>query len=83
MFFWGDILTSQAGERQVLHHVPSQWHEDLPEDFKAIKASYMASGVIARVHGNKGKQKKVGLSLKQIQDVVQFIMNYAGVSVDL
>ena len=51
--------------------------------FKAIKASYMASGVIARVHGNKGKQKKLGLSLKQIQDEVQFIMNYAGVSVDL
>ena len=39
----------------------------------------MASGVVARVHGNKGKPKKKGLSLKQIQDIVQFIMNYAGV----
>ena len=39
----------------------------------------MASGVVARVHGNKGKPKKTGLSLKQIQDIVQFIMNYAGV----
>ena len=47
--------------------------------FKAIKASYMTNGVVARVHGNKGKRKKTGLSLKQIQDIVQFIMNYAGV----
>ena len=46
--------------------------------FKAIKASYMASGVVARVHGNTGKRKKTGLSLNQIQ-IVQFIMNYAGV----
>ena len=51
--------------------------------FKAIKASYMASGVVARVHGNTGKRKKTGLSLTQIQDVVQFIMNYAGVCVYL
>ena len=47
--------------------------------FKAIKASYRTSGVVARVHGSKGKRKKTGLSLKQIQDIVQFIMNYAGV----
>ena len=48
--------------------------------FKAIKASYKASGVVPRIHGNKGKRKKTGLSLTQVQDVVQFIMNYAGVS---
>ena len=47
--------------------------------FKAIKASYMASGLVARVHGNTGKRKQLGLSLMQIQDVVQFILNYAGV----
>ena len=49
------------------------WH------FKAIKASYIASGVVPRVHGNKGWSRKLGLTLKEIQDVVQFIMNYAGV----
>ena len=47
--------------------------------FKAIKASYKACGVVPRIHGNKGKRKKTGLSLTQVQDVVQFIMNYAGV----
>ena len=45
--------------------------------FKAINASYMVSGVVARVHGNKGRWKKTGLSLKEVQDVIQFIMNYA------
>ena len=43
--------------------------------FKAIKASYLVNGVVAKVHG----KWKLGLSLKQIQDIVQFILNYAGV----
>ena len=48
--------------------------------FKAIKASFMANGVVARVHGNKGNShRKDRLTLKQIEDVIQFIMNYAGV----
>ena len=47
--------------------------------FKAIKASYLVNGVVARVHGNIGKRKKLGLSLKQIEDIVQFILNYTGV----
>ena len=47
--------------------------------FKAVKASFIAGGVAARVHGNTGKTKKFGLTLKEIQDVVQYIMNYAGV----
>jgi len=46
--------------------------------FKAIKASYMASGLVARVHSHTGKKKQLGLSQKQIQDL-QFILNYAGV----
>ena len=50
--------------------------------FKAIKASYLTRGVAARVHGNKGRRTKLQLSLKEIQDVVQFIMNYAGVCVE-
>ena len=32
--------------------------------FEAIKASHMASGLVARVHGNTGKRKQLGLSLK-------------------
>ena len=47
--------------------------------FKAIKASYLTSGVAARTHGNKGRSTKLQLSLEEIKDVVQFIMNYAGV----
>ena len=40
----------------------------------------IANGVATRVHGNTGKTKKrFGLTLKEIQDVVQYIMNYAGV----
>ena len=39
----------------------------------------MANGVVSRVHSNTGKSKmKDRLTLNQIQDVVQFIMNYAG-----
>ena len=42
--------------------------------FKAIKASFMVNGVVARVYGHKGKSHR-----KDRQDVVQFIVNYAGV----
>ena len=43
--------------------------------FKAIKAN----GVVTRVHGNKGKShKKDKLTFQQIEDVVQYILNYAG-----
>ena len=49
--------------------------------FKAIKASYLTRGVAARVHGNKGRSTKWRLSFKEIQDVVQYVMNYAGVYV--
>ena len=48
--------------------------------FKALKASYLENGVVPRVHGNKGKSRsKLRLTLKEIEDVVQFILNYAGV----
>ena len=49
--------------------------------FKAIKSSYLTRGVAARTHGNKGKSTKWRLSLKEIQDVMQFIMNYTCVCV--
>ena len=42
----------------------------------------MANGVLPRVHGNTGKSKrKDRLTLNQIQDVVQFVMNYAGMCI--
>ena len=37
--------------------------------FKSIKASYLAN-VVPRVQGNKGKSRKVELSLEEIQDIV-------------
>ena len=47
--------------------------------FNAIKASFVANGVLPLVHGNTGKSKrKDRLILNQIQDVVQFVMNYDG-----
>ena len=49
--------------------------------FKAIKASYLANGLCSRRHGNKGRSTKLGLSLKDIEEVVQFVMNYAGKSI--
>ena len=40
----------------------------------------MSKGVVAQVYGNKGKSRRKDiLTLKQILDVVQFIMNYIGV----
>ena len=50
--------------------------------FKAIKASFVANRVLPRVHGNTGKSKrKDRLTLNQIQDVVHFVMNYAGMCI--
>ena len=52
--------------------------------FKAIKASFMANGVVARVHGNKGKsRRKDRLTLQQIEDVVQFVPGYKNSDVKL
>ena len=36
--------------------------------FKSIKASYLANGLVARVHGNKGSSRITGLSLKEIHN---------------
>ena len=67
-------LAQESAKKTFLFlHTMGYWR------FKAIKASYLVNGVVARVHGNIGKRKKLGLSLKQIEDIVQFILNYAGV----
>jgi len=42
--------------------------------YKAIKGSHLTRGVAARTHENKGKSTKWHLTLKEIQDMVQFIM---------
>ena len=46
--------------------------------FKALKASYLPNGLCCRCHGNKGRSLNTGLSLTEIEEVVQLIMNYAG-----
>ena len=47
--------------------------------FKHIKASYLCNGPAARVHGNKGRKPKKTLSLQEVKDVVQYILNYTGI----
>ena len=44
--------------------------------FKNIKKSYLMNGPAVRVHGNMGKRPKHHLTLKQVKDIVQFILNY-------
>ena len=46
--------------------------------FKGIKKSYLTNGPAVRVHGNAGKRPKHQLTLQQIKDIVQFILNYTG-----
>ena len=46
--------------------------------FKALKTHFAARGLEPRTHGNKGKHQPSGLSLEEIQGVVQFILNYSG-----
>ena len=48
--------------------------------FKHIKASYLCNGPAARVHGNKGRKPKKTLSLQEVKDVVQYILNYTGIN---
>ena len=44
--------------------------------FKNLKKSYLTNGPAVRVHGNKGKRPKHHLTLQQIKDVIQYILNY-------
>lgn len=46
--------------------------------YKNLKKSYITNGPAVRVHGNKGKMPKHHLSLDQIKDVIQYILNYTG-----
>ena len=44
---------------------------------KSINVRYMASGMVAKVHGKNRRDDRQ--MLKQIQDVIKFILIYAGV----
>ena len=46
--------------------------------FKGIKSSYLNTGPVPRVHGNRGRRPKHQLSLEQIKDVTQYVLNYTG-----
>ena len=46
--------------------------------FENIKSSYLQSGPIPRVHGNTGRRPKHQLSLQQVKDIVQYVLNYTG-----
>ena len=46
--------------------------------FKNMKASFLKTGPVPRVHGNTGNRPKHQLSLQQVTDVTQYILNYTG-----
>ena len=46
--------------------------------FHNIKSSFLQSGPIPRVHGNTGKRPKHQLSLQEVKDIVQYVLNYTG-----
>ena len=43
----------------------------------ALKASFLATGLIARVHGNTKRVPKQTLKLEEVKNLVTFINNYA------
>ena len=45
--------------------------------FKNLKASYLASGLTTRVHGNYKRAPKHALTMDQIKSLVTFLHNYA------
>ena len=45
--------------------------------FKNLKASYLATGLTARVHGNTKRQPKNALKMEEIKNLLTFLFNYA------
>ena len=45
--------------------------------WKNLKASYLASGLTTRVHGNSKRQPKNALKMDEIKSLVTFLGNYA------
>ena len=48
-----------------------------PDHFMALKASFLASGLTARVHGNTRNSPKHVLKCDELKNLVTFIGNYA------
>lgn len=48
-----------------------------PHRFKNLKASYLATGLTARVHGNSKRQPKNTLNMEEIKNLVTFLNNHA------
>ena len=57
--------------------VPSYFFTTLAS-ISSKKSSYLTHRPAVRVHGNTGKRPKHHLTLSQIKDDVQFILNYTG-----
>lgn len=51
--------------------------------FKNIKRSYLMNGPGVRVHGNTSRRPKHHLTLQEIKDIVQFILNYTGIKISV
>ena len=51
--------------------------------FKNIKKSYLDNGPAVRVHGNMGKRPKHHLTLQQVKNIVQYILNYTGKKISI
>ena len=47
------------------------------DHFKNVKASYLASGLTTRVHGNCERRPKHALTIDEIKSLVMFMNNYA------
>ena len=45
--------------------------------FINLKASYLATGLTTRVHGNANRQPKHALKLDEVKTLVTFLNNYA------
>ena len=91
--FAGETSSHRRQERGKLYTIFH--HNDVRVCQKTFLFLHTYHGILAlqshqgQLHGkwtggqgpwqHAGKRKQLGLSLKQIQDVVQFILNYAGV----
>ena len=47
------------------------------DHFINLKASYLATGLTTRVHGNANRQPKHALKLDEVKTLVTFLNNYA------
>ena len=90
------VTTAQILWRERLHHLFCTTrvnvyakrtflflHNIGMKHFKNLKKSYLTNGPAVRVHRNKEKKPKHHLTLQQIRDIIQYILNYTGLYVDI